>query len=98
MKMLSISEIFYGSMYWVYVLGYYFIDHLAVHISEPEWPALKLVSEFFMIESQLIQDGSLHIIGRHFPADGIVSDFICFAITESFPDSSTRHLDCECIN
>lgn len=32
-------------------LCYYFFYHSSAHIRQPEWPALELVSEFFMIKT-----------------------------------------------
>src|SRR5664279_2806452 len=69
-----------------------------MNISESVWSSLKLVSKFFMIEPELIQDRSLHIVRCYFSTNGIVSDFISFSITKSFPDSATRHPDCECVD
>ncbi len=33
------------------MLRYDFINHLTVYIRQPEWPALELISKFFMIKT-----------------------------------------------
>src|SRR4249919_3230374 len=80
------------------MLRYDFIDHLPMHICEAKRSALEGKDELFMIKPKPIQNRCLNIIGSHFAADGVITDFICLSKTESFPDTAARHPDGEGID
>src|SRR6218665_1383415 len=65
--------------------------HFSEQVCQSEGASLEGIRKFFMIEPQLIQDSGLHIETLDFSDDGIVTDFIRFAVTKSFFNAAPRH-------
>ena len=55
------------------------------------------ISELFMVDAHQVKHGSMEIMHTYRILDGIVSEFICFAIHRSWFDSTACHPDAEAL-
>src|SRR3954470_18625621 len=60
-------------------LSHHCLDDLAMHIREPEVPALKAISELLMIETEEVQDGGVQVVNMDLPLHHSESELIGFA-------------------
>src|SRR4051812_46361873 len=67
-----------------------------MYIGKPEWSSLELVSKFFVIKTELLQDGCLDIIRGYFPTHGTITNFIRLTMSIALTDTRSSHPDGEC--
>ena len=56
---------------------------MAVHVSEAEISARMPIGQFFVIQSQQVQNGGMPIVNVHFALDGLVPVFVGGPVAES---------------
>lgn len=67
-----------------------FADHPSMDISQAEIPTSMFVSEFFVIQSQLVKDGCMQVVEMDLVLDGIVTIIIGGTVTDARFDASAR--------
>src|SRR5690606_35949131 len=71
--------------------GYNFRDGFSRSVGEPEWPSLELICEFFMVQPELIENGSLDVVYTYLPPDWIVTNLIRFSPRHALLDAAAGH-------
>ena len=65
------------------------MDHLAMHIGQPEITASVPIGESFMIHAEQVQDGSLQVMNIDFIITKLVSQFITAAVDDTTLDAGS---------
>ena len=64
---------------------------LAVYVGESEVASLESVGEFFVVDTELVEEGSVEVVNVDFVDFCVVSEFVCFAVGDAGFDSSSGH-------
>ena len=67
------------------------LDHLSSDVGEAEAAAVVGVGEFFVIESELVENGGVDVVNVGFVDGGVVADFIRLAVADPAFDSASGH-------
>lgn len=69
------------------------MDDAAVDIGEAEVAALEAVSELFVVDAELVEQGGVEIVYVNFVDLGVVAEFIGFAVGNAGFDAAAGHPD-----
>ena len=58
------------------------MNHSTVHISEPSLDAVVIEGEFFVIDSEEVQDGGVEVVDLNRILGDVIADFIGLAEAE----------------
>ena len=59
------------------------VDHLARHIGQPVTATEMFEYKFFMVETELVQNGSVKIVNMHRVFGNVITELICFSIDDT---------------
>ena len=71
------------------------MDHVAVHVSQPEIAALVSIGQSRVIETEQLQNRRLQIVNLDRIVDSIESEFIRSAMHMTVLEPAARHPDAE---
>ena len=71
--------------------GEYFVDDVAVDVSESVVAALEAECELFVVKAEQVQDGGLEIVGCDFVFDNSETQFIRLSVIAASADATTCH-------
>src|SRR6185437_851960 len=75
--------------------GDHVADHIPFDVREPEGSSLEVIGETGVIETQLVQNGRLHVEGIDFSRYGAITDLVRLAVNMPFFNTAAGHPDRE---
>ena len=78
---------------WFDFLGEDFLDHIPMHIRQPEIPPLEFVGQLFVINPQLIQHRRVKVVYVNDILHRVISQIIALPMCDAAFDPAAGHPD-----
>ena len=73
------------------------VDYFARHVCQSEATTVVLVSQFFMIQAEQVQDGGVQIVEVNFVFSRLESDFVLRAVVDAAFNTAAGHPRAEAV-